>query len=107
MGDRFATQAHLVTAAEIVAYAREWDPQPFHLDPIAARDSLFGRHVASGWHVASLMMRLFVTRGWRLAGGVIGLQIDELVFRATPPGDSLRLVGECVSRCSTGATNPR
>ena len=77
-----------------MSYASAWDPQPFHLDPTAARDSLFGEFVASGWHVASLMMRLIVTQGWRLAGGQIGLQVDELVFRATRPGDSLRVVGE-------------
>ena len=94
VGDRYETGAHPLTAAEIVSYASAWDPQPFHLDAAAARDSLFGEFVASGWHVASLMMRLIVTQGWRLAGGQIGLQVDELVFRATRPGDSLRVIGE-------------
>jgi acyl dehydratase len=94
VGHRFETAEHVLTEAEIVAYAREWDPQPFHLDPAAARDSMFGEFVASGWHVASLMMKLLVTSGWRVAGGLIGLQIDELVFRATRPGDALRVVGE-------------
>ena len=96
LGDRFETAAHLLAADEVIAFAREWDPQPFHVDPEAARDSLFGRHVASGWHLTALMMRLIVTQGWRTAGGVIGLRIDELVFHATPPGESLRLVGEVI-----------
>ena len=94
VGQRFETAEHLLTEAEIVAYAREWDPQPFHLEPAAARDSIFGEFVASGWHVASLMMKLLVTSGWRVAGGLIGLQVDELVFRATRPGDRLRVTGE-------------
>jgi len=94
VGHRFETGEHVLSTAEIVAYAREWDPQPFHLDPAAGRKSFFGEFVASGWHVASLMMRLLVTSGWRVAGGLIGLQVDELVFRATRPGDVLRVVGE-------------
>jgi acyl dehydratase len=94
VGDRFETASHRLTAEEIVAFAREWDPQPFHLDPAAARDSIFGEFVASGWHVAALMMRLMVTRGWRLAGGMIGLSIEQLAFHATRPGDELRVCGE-------------
>ena len=50
-----------VTAEEIVAFARQFDPQPFHLDPTAARASIYGGLIASGLHTASLFTRLFVT----------------------------------------------
>lgn len=49
-----------VTAEEIVAYAREFDPQPFHLDEAAARASILGGLCASGWHVCGIMMRLAI-----------------------------------------------
>lgn len=48
-----------VTAGDIVAFAREFDPQPFHLDEDAGRASLLGGLAASGWHVTSLFMRLY------------------------------------------------
>ena len=46
--------------AEIIAFAREFDPQPFHVDPEAAKASSFGGLIASGWHTASVAMRLAV-----------------------------------------------
>lgn len=49
-----------ITEAEIIAFARQWDPQPFHVDPEAARDSIFGGLVASGWHTGAMLMRLLV-----------------------------------------------
>ena len=47
-----------VTESEIVAFAREWDPQPFHTDPEAAKESVFGGLIASGWHTCGIAMRL-------------------------------------------------
>jgi acyl dehydratase len=49
-----------VTEDEIVAFAREFDPQPFHIDRAAAADSIFGGVIASGWHTCSIMMRMVV-----------------------------------------------
>ncbi len=49
---------HHFTEEEIITFARAYDPQPFHVDPEAARASLFGGLVASGWHTASIWMRL-------------------------------------------------
>src|SRR5699024_1922834 len=49
-----------VTREAIIEFARAFDPQPFHLNDEAARQSLFGRLAASGWHTASMMMRLLV-----------------------------------------------
>jgi acyl dehydratase len=49
-----------VTEDEIVAFAREFDPQPFHVDPVAAGASIYGGVIASGWHTCGMMMRMVV-----------------------------------------------
>ena len=72
VGQRFTSKTHVVDAAQIKAFARQFDPQPFHLDDDAAKDSLFSGLVASGWHAAAITMRLLVERGLPLAGGVVG-----------------------------------
>src|SRR5260370_42451304 len=82
----------------IKAFAAEFDPQPFHLDQDAARASLFGGLVASGWHTAALTMRLLVGGELRIAGGLIGLGAEELRWpRPVRPGDVLRVESEVLS----------
>ena len=49
-----------LTEKEIIGFAREWDPQPFHVDPVAAKDSIYGGLIASGWQTALRTMRLQV-----------------------------------------------
>jgi acyl dehydratase len=60
IGDTFDLGSLTVTAEEIIAFARQFDPQYFHTDPQRAQDSIFGGLVASGWHTGSLFMRLLV-----------------------------------------------
>ena len=60
VGQRFASGSHMIDAAQIKAFARQFDPQPFHLDEAAASDSVFAGLAASGWHTAALTMRLLV-----------------------------------------------
>ena len=99
VGERYGTATHTVTAEEIVAFARQFDPQPFHLDAVAAKESLFGEQVASGWHTAAVSMRLMVQGEMQVAGGVIGHHIEELRFpRPVRPGDTLRVVQELVEK---------
>ena len=93
VGQKFASRLQKVDAEAIKAYAREFDPQPFHLDEEAARKSLFGGLAASGWHTASLTMRLIV-ESVPLAGGVIGSGGELSWPRPTKPGDTLRVVTE-------------
>ena len=69
VGQRFTSKTHVVDAAQIKAFAREFDPQPFHLDDEAAKDSLFSSLAASGWHTAAITMRLLVEKGLPLVGG--------------------------------------
>ncbi len=75
----------------MIAFAREFDPQQFHLDEEAAARSLFGGLAASGWHTAAMTMRLFVETV-DVAGGIIGMAIDELRWpTAVRPGDRLQV----------------
>jgi acyl dehydratase len=96
-GQRWETGAHTLTAEEVVAYAADFDPQPFHLDPAAARDSMFGALAASGWHTAGITMRLQVREGPPIAGGLIGAGARIDWPRPTYPGDTLRAVCEIVA----------
>jgi acyl dehydratase len=72
VGQRFVSATHALDAEQITAFARKYDPQPFHLDPDAAKDTFFDGLVASGWHTAAISMRLFVEGPLKIAGGLIG-----------------------------------
>lgn len=61
-GEVFALGTFEMTEEDIVAFARQWDPQPFHVDPEAAASSPFGGLIASGWHTVCVVMRLYVER---------------------------------------------
>ena len=79
-----------VTKDDIIAFAKQFDPQFFHLDEDAARHSIFGGLVASGWHTAALTMRLLTQRESKPAGGSVGLGFDELRWPIpVRPGDEL------------------
>lgn len=84
-----------VSAEEIIAFARDYDPQPFHLDPEAAKQSLFGGLCASGWHTASMMMRLLVDHMIGRYASMGSPGVDSLRWvRPVFPGDVLHLSGE-------------
>jgi len=84
-----------VEKEDIIAFAQKFDPQPFHLDEEAARKSIFGRLVASGWHTAALTMSLIARSEYRAAGGTIGLGFDGLRWPIPVlPGDELRIESE-------------
>ena len=88
VGQRFTSGPHAIDEAQIKAFARQFDPQPFHLDAEAGADSLFGRLVASGWHTAAITMRL-LTESVPIDNGVIGAGGDIAWPRPTLPGDIL------------------
>jgi acyl dehydratase len=97
VGDRFESDAFEVTEENIIQFAREFDPQAFHLDTKAAEESVFKGLAASGWHTAAMTMKLFVTGGLNLAGGSVGMGVDELRWpRPVRPGDTLRLETEII-----------
>ena len=78
VGQKFQSGSITVNAAEIKAFASQFDPQPFHLDEQAAATTFFGGLVASGWHTAALTMRLIVDSELKIAGGSIGAGAEEL-----------------------------
>src|SRR6478752_1509354 len=96
VGQRFTSKTHVVDAAQIKAFARQFDPQPFHLDDDAAKDSLFSGLVASGWHTAAITMRLLVEGGLPVAGGVVGAGGELSWPRPTRPGDTLQVESEVI-----------
>lgn len=96
VGQRFSSGTHTLGADEIVRFASEFDPQPFHLDAEAAKASLFRGLAASGWHTAAVTMRLLVDGGAPIGGGVIGGGGEIAWPRPTRPGDTLRVESEVV-----------
>jgi acyl dehydratase len=94
VGQKFATGSHTLDEAQIKTFAAQFDPQPFHLDPEAAKATFFKGLVASGWHTAAITMRLLVESGAPLAGGIIGLGGSLKWPRPTRPGDVLTVHGE-------------
>jgi len=72
VGQRFVSGTHRIDEEQIRAFAEQFDPQPFHLDPEAAKTTLFEGVVASGWHTAAITMRLLVDSGLPIAGGIVG-----------------------------------
>jgi acyl dehydratase len=88
----FESRRHTITQDEIITFARAYDPQPFHTDPVAAKASFFGRLVASGWHTAALTMKMLTESEMDLAGGLIGAGMEDLKW-PTPlvPGDTIHV----------------
>jgi acyl dehydratase len=97
VGQRFASQGeYRVEEERVKSFAAEFDPQPFHLDEAAAQASIFRGIAASGWHTASITMRLLVTGGLPFASGIVGLGGEISWPRPTRPGDVLRVESEIV-----------
>jgi acyl dehydratase len=95
VGQRFGSPTVTVDVERIKSFAGEFDPQPFHLDETAAKDTFFAGLAASGWHTAALTMRLLVDGEFKPAGGIIGAGVEELRWpRPTRPGDVLHVESE-------------
>ena len=90
VGDVFESPEYRLDAQQIIAFAQQFDPQPFHLDAAAAEDSFFQGLAASGWHTVALTMRL-VVQSVPLARGVIGAGAELSWSQPTRPGDVLRV----------------
>ncbi|GAB7020735.1 MaoC family dehydratase [Halostagnicola bangensis] len=88
-----------VTKEEIIEFAKQYDPQPFHTDEEAAKDSLFGELVASGWHVAAICMRLSADGMGEEYATIAGIGVDELRWKnPVTPDDTLSLRVEIVDK---------
>ena len=94
VGQRFTSATHALDEGQVIAFASQFDPQPFHLDVAAAEGMFFGGLVASGWHTAAITMRLMVRGGVPIAGGLIGAGAEISWPRPTRPDDVLRVESE-------------
>ncbi|MEK4034173.1 MaoC/PaaZ C-terminal domain-containing protein [Methylocystis sp. IM3] len=95
VGMRFVSEPEEIGETEIIAFARENDPQYFHTDPQAARDSMFGGLIASGWQTAASTVRHLLYRcGVTFAGGAVGVDTRISWKRPVRPGDRLHIEGE-------------
>ena len=99
VGERTRTGSFTFTRDSIVAFARLYDPQPMHLDEAAAKGTLFGMLVASGWQTLNLTMRLMVEAKPLGATPLVGIEINEIRFtRPVLPGDSISAELEIVKK---------
>jgi len=94
VGQKFVTGTYTMTADAIKAFATDYDPQPFHTDENAAKDTFFCGLAASGWHTAAVTMRLQIDSGPPIAGGMIGAGGEISWPRPTRPGDVLHVESE-------------
>ena len=91
VGESWTGEPFTMTEAEIVAFARQFDPQPMHVDKAAAEAGRFGGLIASGWHVASRVMREYVDAAYFGDVPMLGISIDDLRWlRPVRPGDTLK-----------------
>ncbi|MCB0137682.1 MAG: MaoC family dehydratase [Caldilineaceae bacterium] len=89
-GDEIDLGSRQVTETEIIAFARDFDPQPFHIDPDAADASIFGGIIASGWHTCALTMRLLVDGFLSHATSMGSPGVEQIRWlRPVRPGDTL------------------
>jgi acyl dehydratase len=95
-----------VEAADVIAFARRYDPQPIHVDPVVAARGPFGGLIASGWHTASLVMRVLVENYLARDAGLASPGVDELRWaQPVRPGDVLR-VRVCVLEARRSRSKP-
>jgi acyl dehydratase len=97
VGQRFISATHPLDAEQIKAFATRFDPQPFHTDEAAAKDSFFKGLAASGWHTAAITMSLLVKSGMPIAGGLIGGGGEITWPRPTRPDDILQVESEILA----------
>ena len=92
VGDKVQAAPVTVTEAEILEFARRYDPQPMHADPVAAAQGPFGGVIASGWHTAALVMRMVVDADPLGGQPLLGLGVDGIQWpQPVRPGDTLHL----------------
>ncbi len=97
VGMRFSSETTTVSREDILRFAAEFDPQQFHLDEVAAENTILGGLAASGWHTAAIAMRLAITARPFGPHPLFGAGVDELRWmKPVRPGDSLHLEGEVV-----------
>ena len=96
-GQRFETGSVTVSEAEIIAFAKQFDPQYYHIDPEAAKKSAFGGLIASGFHTLSLSMRLFFDLDLWPEAVIASPGMDQVKWlKPMRPGDTITAAAEVV-----------
>lgn len=95
IGDEFVSRDHALDAGQIISFASQFDPQPFHTDPEAAKNSFFQGLAASGWHTMAITMRLIV-ESVPFAQGIVGAGGELSWLRPTRPDDILHVRSKVV-----------
>jgi acyl dehydratase len=90
-GQKYRSPSLRIGAEAITAFAAEFDPQPFHLDDKAARNTIFQGLAASGWHTAALTMKLCLASDFRPVSGILGVGGELTWPNPVRPGDELRV----------------
>jgi acyl dehydratase len=90
---------HTFTEQAIIAFARQFDPQSFHIDPEAAKKSAFGGLIASGWHTAATVMRMIVDSAIEVEASLGSPGFDDLSWlKPVRPGDTIRARMTCIDK---------
>lgn len=95
IGDRFNSDTYILTQEKLLAFAGEYDPQPFHLDEELAKETLFNGLAASGWQTAAITMKLW-TKTLQIANGLIGIECNLKWPTPTRAGDTLQVEAEII-----------
>jgi acyl dehydratase len=97
VGQKFETGSRTFTEDDIVAFGRRYAPLPYHTDPVAAKDSMYGGVIAAGYQTAAATFGLFVEAGVLRASAMGSPGVDKLRWlKPVRPGDTLRVVAEIV-----------
>lgn len=97
VGQRFETGSITVSEADIIGFAKQFDPQYYHVDPVAAQKSAFGGLIASGFHTLSLSMRLFFDLNLWPESVIASPGMDNVKWlKPLRPGDTIRAAAEVV-----------
>lgn len=97
VGEVFETSGYTLTQADITTFAFSFDPQPFHIDEVAAGQSIFGGIIASGFHTIAICFRLFIQSGVFARSSLGGTGLDEVRwFAPVRAGDTLSAEVEVV-----------
>ncbi len=92
VGQVFEYGSYKVTREEIIEFGTKYDPQYFHIDPEAAKQSIFGGLIASGWHTCSILMRLMVDSFLKEGGNLGSPGVDQVRWHVpVRPGDTLSI----------------
>lgn len=106
VGQRLESSWVEMTEESLIRFSRENDPQFFHVDPEAAKESMFGGIIGSGWQTSALTLRLLLERcGLSFVGGVVGLDAQISWKRPVRPGDRLHIEGE-ITKLRTSRSHP-